>query len=388
MKLRVALMFAFLLGCSSELGEETSAGSGGALSATTCIRALGPADRTRKVVVSHPYGDDQTRYEVLDLTSTGELTRTGAVFQMERAGWSPIVFTPDGEIGLVAEDRGGVGVFRFDASGAPVVVHASLHGDFSARSIVMHPSGNRAYVIDPNSAEHAGGVYELAIGCDGSVTPTRRFVPGGGAQALEFMPGTDRRAVLFAKQAFSSDADRNTFLVDMRSPSLLTQGDGFGDPNAIVSSMAISDDSRYALIADDGIGHGDRVSVVSLRTMKVKQTLETRAPFAVQMSTFGGSALIVNGDSADEITTVRYDRTNADEPFAITGPLAYTMPRPQLPGAAVQITRGRLRGRVLVAELVAVRQVQFRRSGAIDDVSQTTWDKSIENIVGTVGVQP
>ena len=52
------------------------------------------------------------------------------------------------------------------------------------------------------------------------------------------------------------------------------------------------------------------------------------------------------------------------------------------------ITRGPLEGRVLIAENVAVRQLQFTKDGAITDVSKLSYPSGIPNIVGTIGVQP
>jgi len=72
----------------------------------------------------------------------------------------------------------------------------------------------------------------------------------------------------------------------------------------------------------------------------------------------------------------------------ITGEVNYQNGNPQLPSAAVVITRGTLNGRVLVAENLAVRQLQFAAGSAISDVGLTSFGSGIPNIVGTVGVQP
>jgi DNA-binding beta-propeller fold protein YncE len=401
MKLAIGLVpvtLLVLLGCGA--GDASSLeGSSDALdavdaltdpeSATACPRPVPAADRTRKVVVGHSFGDNPNRYEVLDLGRTGRLTKTGVTFEMGRAADRPIVFTRDGKIGLVAQDGGTIGVFRFDAEGRPEVVHAGFKGGFYGHAVAVDPSGTRAYVVDRNTTAHGGGVYELAIGCDGTLTSRGLVVPGGNADALTFLPNGRPRAVLHAAKAFDSAAKNDTFLVDLNSrPSLVAQGDGFGDQAAIASSIAVTQDGKYALVADDSLSAGNRIAVVTLPTMKQRQILKTTVPYALVTSPFDNAALVVNGDSADEITTIRYDRANDVEPFTIAGPLAYTMPRPQLPGAAVQIMRGTLKGRVLVAELMAVRQVQFARDGSVADVAQTTWEKTMDNIVGTVGVQP
>jgi hypothetical protein len=115
-------------------------------------------------VVTHPFhgGDgDPKALDVLELSPSGALTITGVSFSMAKSAPAPIAFTPDGEIGLVAQDDGKVGVFRFRHDGRPEIAQDPVGGDFWAASIVMDPSGMRAYALDPDSAAHAGGVYEL-----------------------------------------------------------------------------------------------------------------------------------------------------------------------------------------------------------------------------------
>jgi hypothetical protein len=41
-----------------------------------------------------------------------------------------------------------------------------------------------------------------------------------------------------------------------------------------------------------------------------------------------------------------------------------------------------------VAELKAVRQVQFNADGTVTDVSQVVWDETDDGVIGTLGVQP
>jgi len=62
--------------------------------------------------------------------------------------------------------------------------------------------------------------------------------------------------------------------------------------------------------------------------------------------------------------------------------------RPQLPQSAVLLERGTLRGRVLMREVLGVRQVQFDGDGGITDLGFTTLGSGSQNIVGAVGVQP
>lgn len=355
-----------------------------------CPRPLPAADRTRKAVISHPFGDNPNRYEVLNLATNGNLTRAGVNFEMGRANsFVPIVFTPDGKVGLVAQDSGTIGVFRFESNGRVTVVDPAWSGGFSVRALTMDPNGTRVFAVSADTEENGGGVYEVAIACDGHLQLRGRAVPGGQANAMTFLPTNPKKAVLFAGRAFGSEPPTNTFLLDVgATTSVAAKGDSFGDMDAIASSIGVTPDGKYALIGDDSLTAGNRVAVVALPSMQPKQLLSTRAPFSIVTSPWNNAAIVVNGDDSDTIEGARYDANNTTAPFRLTGPISGPLPGALLPGVAVQVSRGGLKGRVLVAELLAVRQLQFSSAGGVREVSQLDWGKTTENIVGTIGLQP
>lgn len=357
----------------------------------SCPRALKPADRARKVVISHPFkasGVKGTGFEVLDLSAAGALSKTNVTFDMGTANESPIAFTPDGLVGLVAQDDGTIGAFAFDDAGNVRVVHAKFKGAFYAGAILMDASGARAFVLDSNTGANGGGVYAVAIGCDGTLTDDGLVVPGGTANAMAFLPGDPTKAVLAAGQAFASAAGKDTHVVDLAGLSLVASGTAFSDGNAIPSSVAVMPDGKYALVADDGVIAGNRISVVALPSMSFVQMLTTEYPAAVVASPFGNAAIALNDDSTDEISVLAYDAQNASAPFSIKGRMTYAFPKPQIPTNAVMIDRGALKGRVLVSENLAVRQVQFTPAGSVTDTEKFAVGTGIPSIVGVVGVQP
>ncbi len=357
-----------------------------------CTRLPKEADRVRKVIASHPFlaaGTKGKGFEVLDLDVAGALTRTGTKFEMGTALNDAVVFTPDGEIGLVAQDDGTVGIFRFDPSGKPVVVNPALKGEFYAGRLVMDPSGARAYVLDANTESNKGGIYTIEIGCDGTVTPKGLIGPGGTANAMQFLPGAPTKALLAAGKAFASAAGTDTHVVDLgANPSLVQSGTAFSGHDAIPSSVAIMKDGMFALVSDDGAIAGNRVAVVALPSLTFVQMLTTEFPAAVVASAHGNAALVLNDDSTDEVTVLSYNSANANAPFAIKGRVPYKFPKPQIPVTAVQITRGSLAGRVIIGENTALRQMQFMPDGTVVDTAQTSTGTTIPDIVGVVGVQP
>ncbi|MBS2012491.1 MAG: hypothetical protein JST00_06375 [Deltaproteobacteria bacterium] len=374
-------------------GTDDASAAPDADAASPCVRTAKDADRARKVVVSHPFlaaGQKGKKYEVLELSAAGALTRPGTTFEMGTGLDGEIVFTPDGEIGLVPQDDGTVGIFRFDGggTGAPIVIDGAFKGDFYAGRVIMHPTGTRAFVLDANTQANGGGVYELSITCEGKVTSKGLVVPGGTANAMAYLPGDPKRAVLAAGKAFASPAGADVHVVDLDALALVSSGTAFSTNDAIPSSLAVTTDKKYALVADNGPVVGNRVSVVALDTMKFVQMLPTEFPAKVLASVHGNAALVLNDDSTDELTVLGYDAANATTPFTNKGRVAYKFPKPQIPVSAVQILRGALAGRVILGENTAVRQVQFMPDGSVVDTAQTPMGSGIPEIVGVVGVQP
>jgi hypothetical protein len=378
------------IGADGSANEASTGGDGGA-----CARVADPTeDHVRTVLISHPFdaaGDAASLFEVLSLAVDGTLTRPtpNVTFSMGPASTSSIVFTPDGKVALVAQDDGTVGVVRFDASG-PVVVHAAFKGPFYAGSIAVDPSGAHAYVLDADTANNGGGVYQVDIACDGSLTSKGLVVPGGTANQMAFVPTTSR-AVLAAGGAFNSPDGSDVDLVDFggATPSLVASGSGFVDGGAIVSSIAVMPDGKFAIAADDGIIVGNRLAAIALPSMENAGILATPNPAALVASPFDNAALLLNSDTSDAIRIVSY-APDAASPFSIVGEITYVNPKPQLPSFASLIDRGTLKGRVLIAENTAVRQVAFEPDAGIVDVAYLNFDHDggLDEIVGVIGVSP
>jgi DNA-binding beta-propeller fold protein YncE len=308
-------------------------------------------------------------------------------FKMGTALDRPIVYTPDGEIGLVAQDDGSVGVFRLSAGKAPTVVHAAFKGSFSAQDVIMAPDGTHAYVLDPDTANNGGGVYDVAIACDGTLT-SRGLVLPGSANALALLPADPTKGVL-GGIAGDSPLGQDAHIVDLATKMRVGSAAPFPDGGALVASVAVTPDGKYALVADNGLNAGSRVAVVALAPqISGVSVLPTPFPAAVVMSPFGNAAIVLNDDSTNQIHVLSYDPARAAAPFAITGELAYKFGKPQLPTNASILTRGALKGRVFVAENLAVRQLTFGAAGGVTDTAKLAFPDTIETIVGVVGVQP
>lgn len=109
--MRCFSMFCVLLVACSDNGAHMTMVPDAPMTAG-CGRVAAAADRTRYVVIAHPYttsGAASPAFEVLQLSATGTLSRftPPRTFMLAtRAPFGTITFTPDGEVGLVALDDG------------------------------------------------------------------------------------------------------------------------------------------------------------------------------------------------------------------------------------------------------------------------------------------
>ncbi len=360
-----------------------------------CERRSPTPDGLRRGVVSLPYsasGGQASTYRVFELDPSGNsLTFTNETFEMGRTTIGTIVFTPDREIGLVAQEDGSLGVFRIDRSYV-TVVHRRFQGSFYAEQVVMDPGGFFAYVLDPNTRENGGGIYTVGIACDGTLTDHRLLLPARSPRKLVLVSGAE--AVLAAADVgVSSPAGHDVHWMDMSAnpPERVTGADAFGDDEAIVGGLVVTRDRRFVLVGDTSQFSGvpNRVAVVEITgvtTLTPRQVLTpVEDPLAIVTSPLNDAALVVSG-FGDALLGLDYTPGGA-APFSVRGPLTYTGARPELPGHAVMIGPGTLSGMTLIAENLGVRRVRFGGNGTVIDLGKTETGTGTENIIGAIGIQ-
>jgi hypothetical protein len=334
----------------------------------------GEEPRARAVVVSHPYdadGNGANVFELLELSAEGELSRTDTFFELGRASFGEITFTPDGRYGLVPQEDGTVGVFAVDG---PAVIEAAWDSGQYVSEIVVDPDG-RIFGLDGNWRENGGGVYEIAIAEDGSPSVVGQVVPSKLPAALLF---DGDRAVLVAKDAFDSAEGDEAHLLDWSGPDLLDSAALFPDEDAIVSTATLTPDGEiYAGDYSSFSGVPNRVSVARIEgdtITPVTVVSPVEDPIDLVASPFGGAVLVVSGygDALFALSTDDHELTE----------LSYTGGRPALPARAVLV--GDL---ALVAENTGVRRVRFTEQG-IEDLGAFGFGGDLDDIVGVIGVQP
>jgi hypothetical protein len=322
---------------------------------------------------------------------------------MGRAFLGEIAFTPDGEVGIAVadsgDDQGTLGVFRFDEEGHPVVVHAAWNAGgaegFWADHVVMAADGAHAYVLNAQWRVHGGGVHRVAIGCDGSLTYEGLVAAAKLPSALTLFAG-EERALVAASDILDQgvESGNSAYLLEWgASPEVVAGVDAFGDDEASVSSAALTADGRFFLVADNNGFYSDeemrnRVAAVEVTADGLVPTQVVTPiddPIAVVPSPDDDAVLVVSG-MGDALILVDYAAA-AEPPFALVGEIDYAdATGTQLPSGARLIERGTLRGRVLVAELEGIRQIQFEGDGTVTDLGLT--EAGDGGSLGAIGVQP
>ncbi len=362
-----------------------------------CPRTPPPDDYTRKVIVSHPYdgtGAPANRWDVWELDAWGNLTTDGTTFEMGRATSGTVAFTADGEIGLVAQEDGSLGVFRLGATVEILeTAYSGVDHEFYATEVIIAPDGSRALVVDGNWRNNGGGIYGLRVECDGTLTEEGLLAPSKLAQSLRFVPGRDDRVVLPARDILDSALDNDVHVLAWDGwLTLLNSAPGFPDADTSFGGFAVTPDGRYALLGDNNafFAVSDRVAVVEIvadTVVPIDVLPDIGDPLAIVTSPYDDAALVLDG-YGNALWLLAYDATDVIQPFTNLGEPTSDGASPQLPSSAVVIDRGGLTGLVLIAENVGVRRVQFEVGGTVTDLGLTSYGPSMIRIVGALGVQP
>ncbi len=357
--------------------------------APSCPRTPASADRIRHVVVSHSFdetGGRTDQYEVLTLAEDGTLSRPRVFFHMGHTIGGQIVFTPDGEIGIVAQSDGSLGVFRLDESGMPTPLHSAFTGDFYASSVVMDPSGEFVWILDSQWREHGGGVYRARIGCDGRIGEVIRVVPAQLPYGMLFR--ANGHAMLVSRDALDVGPGPDLYELALDAPSVIASGDLFSDTDWIVGGFGLSANEHHAFVGDNSvlseIGHRIGVAAIDGDEIRhVQLVTDVEDPVSIVTSPHDDAVLITSG-FGDEIIVFDYDPEAA---MPLSGRRTLDT-NSALPSTAVLIDRGTLRGLTIVAENLAIRRIRFEGGGVVQDLGAFSFGTGNTEIVGALGVTP
>jgi hypothetical protein len=248
--------------------------------------------------------------------------------------------------------------------------------------------GSRLFVLDTQTPNNGGGLYELRIGCDGALGAAKKL---GEADAMgAFAPIAGDRFFGGAGAAFG-DRTHDTFTFGVSADAVVSvqAATTVFRERTIVTDAAVSSDGKLGVLAcGNSLAGGSQVVAVSLgATLEKRNTLAIESASSIVPSPFGNAFLLTTSDP-DSVRVLAYDASNSAAPLSLRGELAYRFVRPQLPTSATVISRGKLKGRVLMVENLAVRQVQFQPDGTATDTAKFSFGEGVESIVGAMGVTP
>ena len=377
------------------LPDETGLDDTGVPPAEGCRAEPQAADRDRLLMVAYPYGSDGSQaqaWAVFTLDSDGELTDSGTRVDMGRGYGGHVAFTPDGSLGMVAQDDGSLGVFEVLEADEVRVVHARLEGDFYATAVVADPSGEWAWIVDGNWVENGGGLYRAAIDCDsGELGAATRVIEARLPSWVGFLHQRHDRALLVGRAAGGAGGGEDAFLLEPgAAPDILGGADLFGDDEAIFAGSALSFDDATLLVGDNSFFSGlpNRVAIAGVAEQGIEplQVIEDiDDPVDIIASPYADKALVLSGYS-DALFVLDY-QSGAAAPYSLEGELAYQGASPQLPTAADQVTRGSLKGLVVLTENQGLRRLRFE-PGEIIDLGLSSFGSGLDRIPGAIGVQP
>lgn len=358
---------------------------------TGCRAAPSSADRTRAVVISHPYdatGAQANAWEVLDLAADGTLTSPGRAFSMGRAIGGTVAFAPDGSLGIAVQDDGTLGVFTLDAERVPTVVDASFAGDpsepFYASQVVFDATGERAWVVDGNWPNNGGGIYAITVDCaTGAPSLEGKVISTKLASAL--YPLADGRAIVVAAEVDGA-ADGDTWLLSWGdAPAAIGAVALFDYPDAIPGGSTVTPDGKFAIVGDysEFSGADNRLGVAAIGDgLTIAQEITPFLdPIAMVASPLGDGLLVLSG-YGDAIEGFSYAPA-ADSPLT-----AGSHVDSQLPGAVDVVRTGPAAGIAVVTEVSGVRRVRFDGAGGLDDLGRLDLGGTMTAIPGAVGIQP
>ena len=366
-----------------------------------CTHALGQSAAgapscQQFVVAALPFdsqGSEAGNYQVLKFTPATNGLEVVSKFILDGPlTEGRIAFTDDGEYGVVPLKNGNLGVFQLDCvSGAATVIA----GNFTCPDFVKNPVRD-SLTRDQFWVSSDRAVYSLRIDrANASVvvdeTPyLAAYIPA----TFQFLDGlgADQQQVLMTIHSGVVN------LIDWPTKQILATASGWPRLHQpIVSDACVlgSGAERHLLMLDDDqfAANGNTCGIVRLSGLGSAAPAITRVqvipklvdPSGIACSPFHNAAVISTGQG-NSLVRISYDPSDAKVPFANAGPVPYTGGGPQLPGTvAAASAAGASPGRVFVAELSGVRQLQFQAGGSVTDLGLFSFGSGTGNICGGIG---
>lgn len=343
-----------------------------------CRADLAAADRERAVLAALPYGADGSQadtWAVLRLGTSGDLQDLGERIDVGRSYMGRVRWTPDGSLAVAVLDDGGLGVVAFDGQEPARLVEVA-RGDWYAGDVWLEPTGEVAWIVDPNWPNNGGGLYRADVDCEtGALGPAEFVLESKLADVL--LPHPDG-PLLVSKVGEDFVAERLDLEGGSREQlAVLFEGD------AQIGDATLSSDGAWLLASDNSewTATPNRVAAVEVATGAHQELPDILDVVSLLPAPSGGGVLAVSGYGDSALWLVE-----ADGAWSVAGPPPWVGASPQLPGRGAVVQRGPLAGFTVVGETEGLRG--FRIADEAEDLGLLWTGDGYEGIVGAVGVQP
>lgn len=358
-------MLLLLLACASPQSPDPEVRQGPQDTGSSSCRPASEA-RVHTVVVGQPFATPNDTWRSYALE--GEtLTATGT-FTMGEGTFGRVSWTPDGRVGVVAQDDGTVGIFGAE-DGQVTVIEPAFQEGFYASSVTLDPDGETLWIVDGNWVENGGGLYRTTLDCEtGAPGPVEKVRESKLASFLLI----GQRTVLVAHEV---DGESGASAYELASPEgeILAGLPLFEHADYSISDAVMTPDGRV-LAADYSVFSGVAHSVAVLSAgLELEERVPVIDPVSLVAHPSDGRVLALSAYQADELVQITPE---LEVERLQTSPL---------PWAAAGLQQGPDAGLVVVSENEAMVLLRWTPSGMEELQSVALGGDALP---GAVGISP
>ena len=336
-------------------------------------------NRDRLLIYSTPYNEDispSEQWSVHRISIHGEISEQLQSLQLGRSISGEISFTNDSSWAAAVTENGNISTFLVSTDNEIETQLLDQDLGIYIQSILIHPSGEYLYAIDPNWSENGGGIYRINIDCQtGELDAPSLLYASKNAAAIEIF----EEGIIVAAREIENIIG---YVYYINPNGEITGFDPFdGDEDVILTDLAVDRSSRIYLSENaEFSGVPNRVAIMSwdndqFNLIDVQEILD---PVQMLSSPFSSHVAVLSGYG----NAIHY--LSSEEQYEIS----YVETSPQLPTSAVQISNGSLKGEIYITENQGIRKMKFLENGGIEDLGRSLSTDGLSGITGSIGITP
>ena len=337
------------------------------------------ADRERLLFYSTPYNEDISHsdlWNVHRISQAGSISESFDQLSLGRNIQGEVYFTPDSSWAAIITDNGSISTFSISTDNDIQMIVQQEILDIYISSIVIHPSGEYFYALDPNWPENGGGIYRIDIDCStGELnSPSLIYTTKNVAELVFFGDG-----ILVAARQLEDHIGYVYYISDDGEISSFDPFDG--DENVILTDLVVNSSGNIFVSENaEFSGVPNRVAILNLQDgdFSLINLHEILDPVQLIASPYSNHIAVLSG-YGNAVYSMN------EEDFEL---VSYITTAPQLPTSAAQIEQGSLKGHFFITENQGVRTMKFVEEGGIEDLGMGVHTTGLSGITGGIGITP